>query len=175
VANPGDYHVLVVDDEQDILTFLRAALEDAGFNVDTANDGREALEAVKKKKPDFISLDLVMPGGTGIAFLHALRRNKKWINIPVMVVTGHARDELGRADLEKALEGKLLSGPRVYLEKPVTPTTYVAAVCDTLGIEVEEPEAPSAADGSLQSAIADKLKGASPEQLEEVLRLLKKK
>jgi two-component system alkaline phosphatase synthesis response regulator PhoP len=175
VANPGDYHVLVVDDEQDILTFLRAALEDAGFNVDTANNGREALEAVKKKKPDFISLDLVMPGGTGIAFLHELRRNRKWINIPVMVVTGHARDELGRADLEKALEGKLLSGPRVYLEKPVTPTTYVTAVCEILGIKVKKPDQPSAADGSLQGEVTERLKGASPEQLEEVLRILKKK
>jgi CheY-like chemotaxis protein len=53
--------VLIVDDEPDIRLFLKTVLEDAGFNVMTANNGKHALERIKECKPDLISLDLVMP------------------------------------------------------------------------------------------------------------------
>jgi CheY-like chemotaxis protein len=174
MPNPSDFSVLVVDDEQDVLTFLSAVLEEAGFRVSTATNGKDALAMVKKERPDFISLDLVMPGGTGIAFLHELRRNREWINIPVMVVTGHGRDDLGRADLDQALEGKLLSGPRVYLEKPVTEESYLAAVFETLGIENSAP-APDGQESSLRQQVAEDLKGASKEQLTEILTLLNRR
>lgn len=54
-------YVLVVDDESDVRSYLRSALEDAGFLVQTASDGLEALEAIRHDAPDLISLDLVMP------------------------------------------------------------------------------------------------------------------
>lgn len=54
-------HVLVVDDEPDVRSYLRSALEDAGFLVETACDGLEALGAIRRDPPDLISLDLVMP------------------------------------------------------------------------------------------------------------------
>jgi CheY-like chemotaxis protein len=173
MAKASDFLVLVVDDEDDIRAYLSVALEDAGFRVATAADGRAALAAVKQARPDFISLDLVMPGGSGIAFLHELRRRREWINIPVMVLTGHAQDELGRADLARALEGKLLSGPQTYLEKPVTPESYVAAVCQTLGLPA--PAAAPAEEGALRTEAAELLRGAPREKLAEVLALLKEK
>ena len=173
MAEPKDFLVLVVDDEDDIRRYLSVALEDAGFQVETAQSGKEALEKVKERRPDFISLDLVMPGGSGIAFLHDLRRNREWINIPVMVVTGHARDELGRADLSQALEGKLLSGPGMYLEKPVTPGKYIAAVQRTLGLQTEEPSVSE--EESLRAEASDALKNIPAGKLEEVLALLKRK
>ena len=173
MAKPEDFTVLVVDDEDDIRRFLSVALEDAGFEVITAENGKEALEKVKANRPDFISLDLVMPGGSGIAFLHELRRNKDWIHIPVMVVTGHARDELGKVDLDNALEGKLLSGPGMYLEKPVTPQKYVGAVMKSLGMEPAEPPEPSAEE--LSAEVKEALKGMPPHKLQEVLALLKQK
>lgn len=172
MAQTSDYVVLVVDDEQDIRAYLSVALKDAGFKVATAGSGREALEEVRRAPPDFISLDLVMPGGSGIAFLHELRRNPQWSKIPVMVVTGHAQDELGRADLARALEGSLLSGPGTYLEKPVTPASYVAAVCKTLHLE---PLAVPASERSLRSEAAELLKDASPEKIAEIVALLRGK
>ncbi len=87
-----------------------------------------------------------------------------------MIVTGHAQDELGRADLAKALEGSLLSGPGTYLEKPVTPASYVAAVCQALHIE---PPQTGPKAWSLRSEAAQLLKDASPEKLAEVVALLK--
>jgi len=173
MAEPKDYLVLVVDDEDDIRRFLSVALEDAGFQVEAAENGKVALQKVKARRPDFISLDLVMPGGSGIAFLHELRRNKDWIHIPVLVVTGHASDELGKVDLDNALEGRLLSGPGMYLEKPVTPKKYVGAVLKTLGLKPEEPDEPSAED--LTAEVKEALKGVPAEKLSEILDLLKRK
>jgi CheY-like chemotaxis protein len=171
MAKARRHLVLVVDDEEDILAYLSAALEDAGFDVITAKSGQEALATVKKQRPDFISLDLVMPGGSGISFLHELRRNRDWINIPVMVVTGHAKDDLGRADLEHALDSKLLSGPHAYLEKPVRADSYVAAICHALGIQA--PELPGSSP-ELRSEVDRLLAEASPEKLAEVAALLKR-
>ena len=84
MAEPNEYLVLVVDDEDDIRRFLSVALEDAGFQVDTAENGKVALEKVKARRPDFISLDLVMPGGSGIAFLRQ-ECNKGWIFVTLFI------------------------------------------------------------------------------------------
>jgi CheY-like chemotaxis protein len=170
MAKASDFLVLVVDDEDDIRAYLSTALQDAGFRVTTASSGRQALEAVNRERPDFISLDLVMPGGSGIGFLHELRRHKEWSSIPVMVVTGHAQDDLGRADLTKALEGSLLVGPRTYLEKPVTPNSYVSAVCKSLGIEPP----PATDETDLRAQAARLLKDAPREKLAGILELLRR-
>ncbi len=87
--------ILVVDDEADVRNFLKAALLESGFTVILAEDGNIALEQVKKQIPDLISLDLVMPKKSGAKFYRELSKNKGWKKIPVIIVTGHARDDLG--------------------------------------------------------------------------------
>lgn len=123
--------ILVVDDESDIREFLKMALIDGGFEVITAEDGFEALEAIKKRRPDLISLDLVMPGKSGVMFYRDLIKNKKWSKIPIIIVTSHARDEVGRSGLVELT----VSGPGIYLEKPVKPQNYIAAVRQVLGLK----------------------------------------
>jgi len=125
--------VLVVDDEEDIRNFLKTVLLDAGFEVDIANDGFEALQKVKERAPDLISLDLVMPKHSGAKFFREIQKNKRWSKIPILIVTGHAQDDLGKADLQELT----MSGPGIYLEKPVKPANYIAAVCKILGLEKE--------------------------------------
>ena len=88
-----DKTILVVDDEPNVRQYLMTVLQDAGFNVVTAGDGEEALEMIKNRIPDFISLDLIMPKKSGHKLLHELRRNKQWSRIPVLIVTAHAQDE----------------------------------------------------------------------------------
>ena len=130
-----DKTVLVVDDEPNVRDYLRSVLEDAGFNVVTATDGEEALALIKKSAPDFISLDLIMPRKSGRRLLHELKKDPQWSRIPVLIVTAHARDELGQDDLEDLLQNRVMSGPGVYLEKPVRPLTYVRSIQRALGIE----------------------------------------
>jgi CheY-like chemotaxis protein len=168
MANPK--RVLVVDDEQDVRRYLRTALEDAGFKVETASDGYEALEKLKTDPPDLISLDLVMPRHSGAMFHRELLKNHLWAKIPVLIVTGHARDDLGRADLEELT----MSGPGVYLEKPVSPPAYVNAVHRLLGLETPEPEALGNDEPRLRLELLDRLGAADAATLKKALEALKK-
>lgn len=161
--------VLVVDDEPDVRSYLQAALEDAGFEVETAADGSEAMRAVARHKPDLISLDLVMPRHSGARFYHDLQKDRALSQIPVLIVTGHARDELGKADFAQMT----LSGPGVYLEKPVSPGTYVSAVRQMLGLEVSA--VPDQEADALRSELAKALADADRSTLQRMVDALHKK
>jgi CheY-like chemotaxis protein len=168
--------VLVVDDEPDVLGFLESALEDAGFKVLAASDGNEAIEQLKANKVDFISLDLVMPNKSGARCLYEIRKNKEWSKIPVVVVTGHARDELGRSDFEEIFSGKTISGPQVYLEKPVKARDYVNMVKRQLGIEItDEPDEEGGKPEEIKENLKDMLNGADLDTLQKIQEMLKKK
>ena len=69
-------HVLVVDDEQDIIEFLTQLLEDNEYRVSSAKDGVEAMEMISKEKPDLILLDLQMPEETGTGLYRKLQHKK---------------------------------------------------------------------------------------------------
>jgi len=163
--------VLVVDDEEDVRDYLTMALMDAGFKVETASDGVEAMDLIKKSPPDLISLDLVMPRKSGVKLYRELAKNPEWSNIPVLVVTGHARDDLGRSDLNELT----MSGPGVYLEKPVKPTNYIAAVKKLLKMEITTDERKGIEQTRLQSELKDFIEEADPETLEELKRMMKKR
>ena len=172
MARAEDKTILVVDDEPNVRQYLSTVLEDAGFNVVSAGDGVEALEIIKRKAPDFISLDLIMPKKSGHKLLHELRRNQQWSRIPVLIVTAHAQDELGKADLQDILDGRVMSGPGTYLEKPVNPLSYVQSIQRALGIEETE----AATDKiSLKEELQESLRSASPEVLRQALEALKNK
>ena len=160
--------VLVVDDEADVRDYLKSALTDAGFLVETAVDGQEAMEAVRHNPPDAISLDLVMPRHSGAKFYHDLQKERLYSRIPVLIVTGHARDDLGKADFEEMT----MSGPGVYLEKPVHPDTYVAAVRRLLGMEDKAAEVESE---DLRRELSRELSGADRSALQRALDALRKK
>jgi CheY-like chemotaxis protein len=161
-------YILVVDDEPDVRAYLQDALEDAGFAVATAVDGLEALEMVRRRLPDLISLDLVMPRHSGVKFYRDLQKDKKLSGIPVLVVTGHARDDLGKTDFEELT----MSGPGVYLEKPVRPDSYVSAVRRLLGME--SIESPELASDDLRRSLDRALSGADRESLQRALKALRK-
>ncbi|MBI4881339.1 MAG: response regulator [Planctomycetes bacterium] len=164
--------ILVVDDEPNVRQYLKMVLEDAGFAVLTAEDGVVALEIIREKKPDLISLDLVMPRKSGHKLLFELKRDKELSRIPVLVVTAHAKDDLGKKDLQDLLENRVISGPGTYLEKPVKPLTYVRSIQRALGM----PEAEEAEDKiNLKEEIGKSMQGASPDALRQALEILKKK
>jgi CheY-like chemotaxis protein len=167
-----DKTVLVVDDEPDVRGYLAQILQDAGFCVRTAGDGAEALEMIRQDPPDFISLDLVMPRKSGHRLLYELRKDRELSKIPVLIVTAHARDELGKGDLQDIVDSRVISGPGVYLEKPVQPMDYVRCVQRALGIEETPPDGDRA---SLQEELRRSLPGAEPHALRRALEALKHK
>ena len=172
MVRPQDRTVLVVDDEPNVRDYLAQILLDAGFKVVKAGDGNEAMEIIRKSPPDFISLDLVMPRKSGHKLLYELRKDRKLSQIPVVIVTAHAQDEMGEGDLKDIMDNRVLSGPGVYLEKPVKPATYVRAVQRALGIE----ETPLDEDRStLQDELKKALPNAEPHALRRALEALKGK
>ena len=156
--------ILVVDDEKDVREFLKAALTEAGFEVIVAEDGSIALEKIKKEIPDLISLDLVMPHKSGAKLHRELSKNKKWSKIPIIIVTGHARDDLGKSDLKELT----MSGPGVYLEKPVKPDNYIAAIKKILNMDTTDEEKKIAEMVHLQSDLKNIIDNADSVTLKKI-------
>ena len=84
-ANVGK--ILVVDDEQDIVTIIDKVLKKSGYEVITANDGLECIDKVSEELPDLILLDNIMPNMDGPAVLSKLKDSKETADIPVIMVT----------------------------------------------------------------------------------------
>jgi CheY-like chemotaxis protein len=91
--------ILVIDDAPDILALVQAVLEQEGYEVFTAIDGRSALEQILIMEPDLILLDLFMPVMNGYEFIEQLRqRDQHNGSIPIMLLTAHklTQDECER-------------------------------------------------------------------------------
>jgi len=80
--------ILVVDDEPDIIAFLTTLIEDNGFEAVAARDGAEAMDRVKARRPDLITLDITMPEKSGVRFYRELKTDPDLKQIPVVIVTG---------------------------------------------------------------------------------------
>ena len=110
--------VLVVDDEQSIVTLLQYNLEQSGFNVITAFDGEEAIRIAEVETPDFIILDLMLPKLDGIEVCKLLRQKK--VDVPILMLT--AKDD----ELDKILGLEL--GADDYMTKPFSPREVIARI-----------------------------------------------
>ena len=110
--------VLVVDDEQSIVTLLKYNLETAGYIVDVAYDGEEALKKVKEVKPELIVLDVMLPKKDGIEVCKTIRSDKNLV--PILMLT--AKDD----EFDRVLGLEL--GADDYMTKPFSPREVVARV-----------------------------------------------
>jgi two-component system alkaline phosphatase synthesis response regulator PhoP len=82
--------ILVVDDEPDFASIVQANLEKDGFEVEVAYDGVEALEKIKANPPDAIVLDVMMPEKDGYAVCAELKKDEKYEDIPIVMLTAVA-------------------------------------------------------------------------------------
>lgn len=110
--------ILVVDDEQSIVTLLQYNLQQAGFDVITAFDGKDGLTKAKAESPALIILDLMLPKMDGIDVCKELR--KEQMHIPILMLT--AKDD----EIDKILGLEL--GADDYMTKPFSPREVVARV-----------------------------------------------
>ena len=121
--------ILVVDDEADVIKYLSSLLSDNGFIPITASDGKEGMEAVRREKPDLISLDITMPSETGVRMLRNLHDDPEASKIPVVLVTGVD------PDYEDFISNrKQVNPPLAYFEKPIDKDAYIAKIKEILGI-----------------------------------------
>ena len=122
----GQFKVLVVDDDPDIIEAITTILESMDeYDVSTARDGLECLEAVKKDTPDLIILDLLMPRMDGFAVVRELREKPQYGKMPIMILTSVREDASYR---RYELETGLSMDVQDYIEKPVPPAELLRRV-----------------------------------------------
>ncbi len=170
MAHASEKRILVVDDEPDVRNFLAACIEDAGFEVETAKDGVEALEKVEANPPDLMTLDMVMPRKSGIAVIRKLRETDRFAKLPVIVITAHAHDEFGSEDIKGF--NAFTSGlrPRYTMEKPVTPEKLVKAIAEILDVETDGVG--SGKEPSEYDSVVDLVRQSDPDTLSRIKDLL---
>lgn len=113
--------VLVVDDDEDIRTFLLALFADHGAGLCEAADGNEAMEMAREMRPDIITLDLSMPGRDGVTAFSDLRADPLTADIPICIVTGHP-------EFRRVIYERPVAAPEGFVTKPVNPDELVRTV-----------------------------------------------
>ncbi|HMA13723.1 MAG: phosphate regulon transcriptional regulator PhoB [Bacteroidota bacterium] len=112
--------VLIVEDQEALVTMLRYNLENAGFRVNTAGDGEEALVAAAEEVPDLILLDWMLPLMSGIEVCRQLRSKADTRRVPIIMLTARGEE----ADKLRGLD----SGCDDYITKPFSPAELIARI-----------------------------------------------
>ena len=113
-------HVLVVDDERDILELVQYNLEKEGYRVTAVATGEDALAAARTKLPDIIVLDLMLPGVDGLEVCRRLQNDAATRGIPIVMLTAKGTE----ADVVAGLE----LGASDYVTKPFSPRVLTARI-----------------------------------------------
>ena len=111
--------ILVVDDESGVREAISVLLEEKGYEVQTANNGREGVKVFEQFQPDLVLTDISMPDMEGIELLKILRKRKK--NLPVIVMSGNV---VGT----KFLKSANLFGATATLKKPFSNEDLLATI-----------------------------------------------
>ena len=93
-----EYRVLIVDDEEELVTTIAERLQIRGMQAQTATDGETALKMIEANPPQVVVLDVMMPGIGGIEILK--RMNAQNLQIPVILLTGYGSTEQGKEGME---------------------------------------------------------------------------
>ncbi|MFP4350136.1 MAG: response regulator [Thermodesulfobacteriota bacterium] len=121
--------VLIVDDDPDVRMITASVVQDKGYTPMEAANGEEGLAKVKNEKPDLVVLDVMMPKQSGVRMFRNLKTNKKFQNIPVLMLTGIAKNAFLRSQKVLTEFGdKAVPEPEGYMEKPVDPEELGAAI-----------------------------------------------
>jgi len=143
--------VLLIDDDVNAVKYLSVVLDENGYEVETAYDGREGLQKIKDWNPDLIVLDVMMPKKSGFTLFKQLRRDDDYKDLPVLMLTGvagvleeldeesedtHARpfDSLREA-LRKTIKEMRSEGlikPNMFMDKPVEPEAFVSRIAELI-------------------------------------------
>jgi len=116
--------ILIVDDEPDLLSVLHFGLEAAGFDVIEATDGEQGLELARKKNPNLIVLDLMLPRVDGYKVCRTLKFDERYRKIPIFILSARS----GEADRRLALE----LGADAYITKPYDMKDLVGRIRERL-------------------------------------------
>ncbi|MBI4619951.1 MAG: response regulator [Desulfobacterales bacterium] len=115
--------VLIVDDEEDVRTYLNSLLSNNGYETEMAEDGEDAFRKVKKFGPNLVILDIIMPNQSGVGFYRNLKKSEIYSDIPVIILSGVTayKDFFAR-------ERGGLPKPQEFVEKPFSTNDLLSKV-----------------------------------------------
>jgi DNA-binding response OmpR family regulator len=117
--------ILVVDDEPFILRSLTFILKKNGYEVSSATNGEEAIDAILSHRPRLVFLDLMMPKKNGLEVCAEVRRNAELNDVHIIMLTAKGQEQ----DREKGLK----AGANEYLTKPFSPSKVLTRVRELVG------------------------------------------
>jgi DNA-binding response OmpR family regulator len=117
-------HILIADDEPNIVVSLEFLMKREGHRVTIARDGDAALEAIRRERPDLVLLDVMMPGRSGFEICQAVRGDDTLAGVKILMLSAKGRD----TDLAK---GSAL-GANAYMTKPFSTRELAAKVRELL-------------------------------------------
>ena len=126
--------ILVVDDDKEIVRLVRAYLEREGFQVLVAYDGKTALHAIRRDRPDLVVLDLMLPDHDGWEITRVVRSDSTLASTPIVMLTARVEDTDKIVGLELGADD--------YVTKPFNPQVVVARVRAVLRRAMLGPSAP---------------------------------
>jgi CheY-like chemotaxis protein len=122
--------VLVVDDEEDVTTFLGTLLEDNGYTVIKAANGKDGFAKAKSEQPDVILLDISMPEETGVRMYRHLSEEKLTAHIPVIILTGISHE------FKRFIESRRqVPPPAGYFDKPPDRGQLLAKIQEVIAVK----------------------------------------
>ena len=114
------HNILVVDDEEDLLELVRYTLAKEGHSITCVDTGEKAVESVRRRMPDIIVLDLMLPGIDGLEVCRRLKRDSKTREVPIIMLTAKSEER----DVITGLDG----GADDYVTKPFSPKVLHARI-----------------------------------------------
>lgn len=124
-------HILVIDDEPDIIEFIRYNLSKNGYDVTCVASGKEALTNLRLHQPDLVVLDLMLPDVDGLDVCKTMKRDTQMVQIPIIMLTARGEE----VDVVTGLE----LGADDYLTKPFSPRVLLARIKAVLRRQQGQP------------------------------------
>ncbi|MFH1723747.1 MAG: response regulator [Elusimicrobiota bacterium] len=126
--------ILIVDDEKDVLTYLDTLFADNGYQTIVADNADDALEKARRESPDLVSLDINMPGKSGVKLYRTLKDDEKLKSTPVIVVTAITGPGNNPEDYKRFLSTrKSIPPPDGFIPKPIDKDELIKMVKELIG------------------------------------------
>lgn len=121
--------ILIVDDEPDIVMYLRLLLENSGYEVVSASDGQDGLDLARSEKPDMVCLDIMMPKKTGVALYQEMKMDRELKGLPCIIISAYesAYSFKGQA-FRRMVRDKTIPEPLKFFEKPIDPAAFLGFI-----------------------------------------------
>lgn len=112
--------ILIVEDERQLVEMVKMRLEASGYEVIAAYDGQEGLDLARRQRPDLIILDLMLPKMDGYKVCGLLKKDSRYVKIPILMFTARAQEE----DVKLGKE----MGADAYITKPFEPQVLLSKI-----------------------------------------------